>query len=325
MEHTEAHESAGTDSFLDVTTNIVGILIILVMVVGVRAQNPIVQATSATESEEKVSALSRQSAEIEYDVRRLSDQTAAVENEIQARSIERQAIATMIAAAENQIADERSRLDSSKQADFDLRRQLEESKSLLAKGEAELESVKDIKAPVEEVRHYPTPISRTVLGHEIHFQLTGGRVAYIPLDDFISDVRDDMRRSGRDLASMDDRVGVVGPRNGFELRYTVDAIMERGRGIVGVRTKEWVIVPVGIEQGEPLATAMARQSEFRSALARHSPRDTTVTLWTYPDSFDEYRRVKEELHNLGYATAGRPLPKGVPIGGSDRGTKSNAQ
>ena len=35
--------------------------------------------------------------------------------------------------------------------------------------------------------------------------------------------------------------------------------------------------------------------------------------------------LKEELHNMGYATAGRPLPNGVLIGGSDHGTKSSAQ
>ena len=57
----------------------------------------------------------------------------------------------------------------------------------------------------------------------------------------------------------------------------------------------------------------------------HSPRDTTITLWVYPDSFDLYRQLKEELHNLGFATAGRPLPEGVLIGGSSDGTRSSAQ
>jgi hypothetical protein len=50
----------------------------------------------------------------------------------------------------------------------------------------------------------------------------------------------------------------------------------------------------------------------------------TLRIWTYPDSFAEYGKLKEELHRLGYATAGRPLPKGVLIGGSDHGTKSSA-
>jgi hypothetical protein len=118
---------------------------------------------------------------------------------------------------------------------------------------------------------------------------------------------------------------VVGPRNGFEFRYTMDVVTDRGRGIVGLRAKEFQAVPVGVQLGEPLEKSLSAQSEFRNALASHSPRDTTVTLWTYPDSFEAYRQLKEELHRMGFATAGRPLPKGVLIGGSDRGTKSSAQ
>src|SRR5262249_15046282 len=154
------------------------------MIVGMRAQNPIVQAAPTTESDEKVVALTHQAANIEYDARRLSEQTEAIESEIKIKSAERQTIATMISAAEHEIENQRSKLDSDKQANFDLRRQLEESRAMIGKGEADLASLENIKAPVEEVRHYPTPISRTVIGHEIHFQLSGGRITYIPLDDF---------------------------------------------------------------------------------------------------------------------------------------------
>jgi hypothetical protein len=138
-------------------------------------------------------------------------------------------------------------------------------------------------------------------------------------------VRANLRGSAGDLANITDKVGIVGPRNGFEFRYTMDVVMDRGRGVVGIRTREFQVVPVSIQQGETVQKALGRQSEFRTALAPHSPRDTTVTLWVYPDSFDVYRKLKEELHNMGYATAGRPLPNGVLIGGSDHGTKSSAQ
>jgi hypothetical protein len=324
MEHTEAHESAGTDSFLDVTTNIVGILIILVMIVGMRAQNPIVQAASMTESEDKVAALTHQAANIEYDARRLSEQTQAVENEIKIKSAERQVIATMISAAEHEIEDQRSKLDSEKQADFDLRRQLEESRAMIGKGEADLKSLENIKAPVQEVRHYPTPLSRTVIGHEIQFQLSAGRIVNIPWDDFFDDVRGDLRRTGRDLLNNENEVGVVGPRNGFELHYVLATVAERGR-IVGVVTKEAILVPLSNDQGETVSDALKEKSDFRAILARNSPHETTVTLWTYADSFEDFRRLKAELQNLGYAVSGRPMPKGMPIGFSREGTKSLAQ
>jgi hypothetical protein len=117
----------------------------------------------------------------------------------------------------------------------------------------------------------------------------------------------------------------VGPRNGFEFHYTMAIGVDQARGLVRVQTRQWQLVPVGIQQGDPIDRALSAQSEFRSTLARHNPLDTSVTLWTYPESFADYRRVKEELYRLGYATAGRPLPNGVLIGGSDRGSKSSAQ
>jgi hypothetical protein len=95
--------------------------------------------------------------------------------------------------------------------------------------------------------------------------------------------------------------------------------------VVGMRTKEWQLVPVGMAMGEAPDKALSANSQFRWALGSHSPKETTVTLWTYPDSFAQYEQLKEELHRLGYATAARPLPVGVLIGGSDHGTKSSAQ
>jgi hypothetical protein len=330
-EHSQI-ESAGQDSFLDVTTNIVGILIVLVMVVGMRAQNPIVASTGGgsaagdkVPTTDELESLSKNAAAIEYDANRIAEETESVDREIAGRSAEREELATMIAAAEKQIADERAKLDSANQEDFDLRRQVNESHTMVDRGEAELDEIKSEKPPVQEVRHYPTPISRTVIGHEVHFQLMGGRVTYVPIDDFIDDVRANLRGSAGDLANITDKVGVVGPRNGFEFRYTMDVVMDRGRGVVGIRTREFQVVPVGMQQGETAQKALGRQSEFRTALAPHSPHDTTVTLWVYPDSFEAYRQLKEELHNMGYATAGRPLPNGVLIGGSDHGTKSSAQ
>ena len=53
-----------------------------------------------------------------------------------------------------------------------------------------------------------------------------------------------------------------------------------------------------------------------------SPRQYTITVWTYEDSFAEYRRLKKELYSLGYAVAARPIELGMPIGASPTGSKS---
>ncbi len=325
MEHTEAHESLGTDSFLDVTVNIVGILIILVMVVGMRVRHGSPsQITTDNASQEEIAALGRRAAETEYEARRAQAQLGEVQQEIESRSHERVDIATAIAALEKIIGDRRAKLDGSQQEDFDLERQVADAAAVVEKEREELTDLQNRKPPTEEIKHYPTPLSHTVFGHEIHFQLLNGRITFIPLDDFIEDVRSNMRQT-TSISDITDKVGVVGPRNGFEFRYTVDLITDHGRGVVGMRTKEWQLVPVGMQMGETVERALASTSQFHYSLASHSSRDTTVTLWTYPDSFGTYEQLKEELHRLGYATAGRPLPNGVLIGGSDRGTKSSAQ
>ena len=77
--------------------------------------------------------------------------------------------------------------------------------------------------------------------------------------------------------------------------------------------------------GEPVATALSDRSDFRSRLAAVSPQSVVATIWVYPDSFAEFRQLKQELYELGFSTAARPLPHGVLIAGSPEGSRSAAQ
>jgi hypothetical protein len=45
----------------------------------------------------------------------------------------------------------------------------------------------------------------------------------------------------------------------------------------------------------------------------------------YPDGFDAFRQIRQDLYRRGYVIAARPLPPGSPISGSPDGTKSAAQ
>jgi len=84
-------------------------------------------------------------------------------------------------------------------------------------------------------------------------------------------------------------------------------------------------IPERVDLGETLAVALADNSEFRRMLVRTNARDTTITLWTYPDCDKEYQALNKYLHERGYSVAGRPMPDGLPISGSYRGSKSSAQ
>jgi hypothetical protein len=123
---------------------------------------------------------------------------------------------------------------------------------------------------------------------------------------------------------MSQRIESVGPIQDFSLDYVIEAKVDPARGQVLVRSREWVVRPTRQGIGETADVALSPQSRFRQVLGDITP-ETTVTLWCYPDSFEEFRKFRAELHRLGIPTAGRPMPEGAPIGGSTEGSKSVVQ
>ena len=55
------------------------------------------------------------------------------------------------------------------------------------------------------------------------------------------------------------------------------------------------------------------------------PDRTTISVWVYPDSYDEFMTLKKELHRQGFQIASWPLEHGRPISGGPRGFKTSAQ
>ena len=86
-----------------------------------------------------------------------------------------------------------------------------------------------------------------------------------------------------------------------------------------------IVIPVSETLGEPVEDALRENSQFRRILAQHAEFRPAITIWTYPDGFAAFRRIKEELHRLGFATAGCPLRPNMPIGLSSEGTRSRAE
>jgi hypothetical protein len=320
----------GSDSFLDVVTNIVGILIILVMVVGMRAKNA---PTAEFEVESKAEIATADSAEslvvegaaVQADIHRLHRQSLGLEQELKLQESGRNQIAVIVAMAEKELNERQAELDGNQRRQFEVQAQLAAARAELAETKRHIGLASAASRPSIEVKAYPTPISKTVYGKEAHFQLSGGHVAYIPIEELFELARDETRASMVRMADLSNRVLTVGPKQGFEMHFTVDVIVNSRQGQMAVRSKEWQVVPVQSQLGETLDDALRDRSNFRRVLAQHSPQDTTVTIWTYPDSFGEYRTLSDELHRLGYAIAGRPLPEGFPIGGSPQGSKSAAQ
>lgn len=320
-------EAIGSDSFLDVVTNIVGILIILVMVVGIRIKNaPPSDVEDDAAVKGRVAHLGDESEGLERDVLSLEQQVQSVTFSMQAKHQERATLAFLVAEHERQLNDAKKQLGSEHQTAFDLRRALAAAENDLKKlGNAKDEATKPKKKVPIQIKSYPTPISHTVFGAEIHFQLKHGRLAWVPLDE-MKDLCEQAARSNLNrLQSVDEVSDVVGPRQGFHAQWVIerlDAAEHDGRTPVAF---SFEIVPVSDELGERFDDAIRPNSRFRMRLADFPPRQTTVTLWTYGDSFVEYARIKEMLYSAGYQVAARPLPDELHIGASTQGSHSAAQ
>jgi hypothetical protein len=327
--------TAGHDSFLDIVANIVGILIILVMVAGVRVKNFSLDTAEPNELiKQAEKALQDDRAlvdSVREDVFKISDQIEDVERETRLRQIERDRLATMVEAGRYNLETRRDQLDKASRAGFDL-------SSKIAEAELELEQVERRQSQLERtparptlVESYPTPLSKTVDEDEAHFQLRGERLVHIPLDRLVEEFKADARRKIYKLKDLPEFAETVGPEGGFRLRYTMERKtvtpeVAAATGLAGqyAQLQRWTLIPVSNDLGETVEEALAEGSKFQTELARLSSQ-TTITIWTYPDSFAGFRRLKEVLYGRGFRVAARPMPQGAPIAGSPEGTKSAAQ
>ncbi len=169
-------------------------------------------------------------------------------------------------------------------------------------------------------------------GKELHYQVKDGRVTAIPLEELLRRCKSESQEKLWRLKDANEMTDTVGPVNGFNLRYTLEreemswqAAQAVGHGGSVIQLAKWELVPLSDNVGETGEEAIAKNSAFREGLANLRPGDWTVTLWVYPDSFETFPRRKKELFQLGFPTAGRPLPVGFPIAGSPQGTKSAAE
>ncbi len=328
-------EPLGHDSFLDVVANMVGILIILVMVVGMRAKHAPIEAAIQAATAKTRRELAEQSA-AEQSVRSDVWQTAAEIERVRAEALRRctyrDLLATAVSALEHEIREFEQEMDAGAKEDFELLRRTSEARRRLQELRREQVRLEQAEPDPVVLENRPTPLSHVVDNHEAHFQLRGGYIAYIPLEDLVADFKADARRKVGRLNELPEITETVGPHGGFRLRYTlkrkeVSPEVALATGVSGsyAQLERWTLVPLREPLGEPAATALAEGSAFREALARFLPGRSAVTIWIYPDSFDEFREVRDELYKLGYSVAGRPLPFGVPISGSPEGSKSAAQ
>ena len=342
-DNADSIDAPGQDSFLDIVANMVGIMILLVMVVGLRASREVIKVSdeptsqqAAVESEpvsdDHIQAAFHEAVDLERDVREQVRTAVNMHGEARLREEERNWLTTFVAAAEQELNQRRDQLDAEEQRDFDLRRKLAAAHMTLDNLAREQVSLFSEPTEVEEIESFPTPLAKTVTGNEVHLRLAEGHIAFIPVDELLEELKQHADQNVWRFRDQDFVEDTVGPVGDFRLRYrrekrnyTVhngEQVQTTGAYVVLSR---WELLPLSSQIGEPVDQALLPRSDLWYALKKNAPDTTTVTIWTYPGNFNEYRRLKEALFAAGYATAGRPLPDGILIGGSPQGSRSAAQ
>ncbi len=247
------------------------------------------------------------------------------------RRVERQRLQVLLTSAQRELGVRRGHLDQERRQQLELDREMQNLS-------VELAEMADQQCAIEQARqrpivleHVPTPLAETVFGEEQHYRLKQGRLAYVPLNELTEMLRREAPRRAERLRSVPQVTETIGPVQGFHLRYTlrrrsVAQFTNAGAVVRQVAELErFVLLPMSELLGEELDPALAPDSQFRQQLAAYRPGETVLTVWTYPDSFAEFSRLKRWLFERGFATAARPLPDDQPISGSPSGSRSAAQ
>jgi len=324
----------GQDSFLDVVANLVGILIILVMIVGVRARDALRQANDEPRpapAEVDVGTPRNTAAALRGEVDSLVGRTRKQHVEILYRRSERDELLTRITAVENAMDSHRNTLSDEQRDAHQLQLQVAAARQEADELKMSLNAVEHAAAPVQVLEHRPTPLAKTVFGREIHFRLKDGRLAFVPVDELVERFKDEAREKAWKLRQAPEITETVGPIGDFRLQYTLKRESYAMETRVGTAYQErveldhFVLIPVRDDLGEPVDRVLAADSDFRALLAGYDPQQSTVTIWVYPECFREFRLLKEELQKLGFLAAARPMPEGQLISGSPNGTRSAVQ
>ncbi len=331
-------EEIGSDSFLDTIANLVGVLIILVVVVGAQTQNGPRESPEQRELAQQIAATEgelREQREVEQAVRGEQDRIAQLleaENRmLELRSAERQQALVTLQLLEDELTARRRRLADSEQQALQSADEIQQLYRQLADVQGQVQALRAESTTRETIEHFPTPIARTVFRDEVHFRLSEGRIAYVPLDDLLQMMKDEWRVQAEKLQNTSHLVETVGPLENFRLQYELSrrtVVQQTAAGPVrgeAVEFDRFVVLPTLSRIGEPLDEALAEGSLFRRAIDRLQADRHTISVWVYPDSYSEFNRLKRWLFEQGFPTATWPLSQGAPISGGPNGYRATAQ
>jgi hypothetical protein len=351
----------GSDSFLDIVANIVGILIILIVVAGIKAGAAPVSAEHLAEylrthvkaeqakAEQAAApqpaaapappeplvippspALIQRADALKAQIAALDAQAQSAAAEVEKASHEEQADTQAIADLRQEIDAESAELGRDKTRLAETESRLATKKTGLLQLEVDVQKAEAVKPQVATLKHKLTPLGREISGKELHFRLLNGRVAFLPIEELIQRLRPQIMRNRERLIRNGIQRGEIGPVAGFHMEYVLEArrlsaMEELRQGTsVSILLSSWKMIAEPDLETESGEEALKDHGDFVRRI-RDADADTTITFWVYPDSYALYRQLQEFAHHENFTVAARPLPLGIPIAGSPQGSRSSGQ
>ena len=331
--------NAGQDSFLDIVANLVGILVILVVLVGAHAQSSWTrqvedtgEAETVEELQEKLESATWEARSRQLENHELEQKIAshcAVVDQLQAR---RHDMLVQISMVKRELETRNQENTNAENRRLAAEAKLDELKYQFASTRKKINAVQSSQqAQIEEIEHFPAPIAKTVFTEEIHFQLIGGRLTFVPMDALLDRMKSEWKVKAEKLLLSSNTYETVGPIGEFRLQYQLASRMVKvptEMGSMDRRITEFdhfVLKPLSRQTGEPLLTALADGSDFWGQIDHLNPNRTTVSLWVYPDSYDDLSILKKRLREKGFQIATWPLQFGKLISGGPSGFRAASQ
>jgi len=320
-----AEMEAGQDSFLDIVSNIVGILVILVMVAGVRTKDLPARTknnASQTQLEQHFEIFTEKSEtfkSVQAEVAEIGDEIEHLQGLTAARARERAELISLIGMlqAEYDLATEN--LSQGEKQTLELKRQIQEIDAKLGELDRTREWIEQNRPGATILENLPTPLAKSVEKNENHFRIKRGKILHVPFQALFNKMVPELRSRLENGLKPGELTGTIGPIENFTMPYHVIVSAK------GIEFHESELIPQNDQLGETLSEALAPNSDFLRRVRNARQDIYTITFWVYPDSFNTYRDLKKYLFDHGYRTAGRPLSWSDPIGASSVGTKTSAQ
>ncbi len=330
----EENSAVGEESFMDTIANLVGILIIFVVIIVARSKPLAIQQASMALQQSQMETIESSRTKVEQlagELERQQKQMLQHAIEIEYRRAERDAFLDKKNLLEQTLQEKLSSLDEEQRKLSEKSREQQELESQLEELEVQEKQLEQKSDPTAALYHLPTPMAKTVFEKEVHLMLVEGKLVVIPWDRLVESLKGELEYAAQRNSRKDLIEGRLGPIGGFIMDYRLNA--KRGMVSNGATTgygqvislERFELEPTNEMVMESVSESLKDNGRLKVELAGRNPRETVVTTWVYPDSFGEFRELKEQLFKLGFLSAARPLPHGVRVGAAPTGSQSVAQ